>query len=162
VNRYQLTSTSKHQSNYYYNTTIFDQHYYYNRLFNRTLDQLSNHHQNAIQRLHHRCSSRQGPPREPQRRLPSHLRPRPLRCQHPCHIPQVVHRLQRLSIRPQHHQGLEGAQEAPPRNEPGLLRLLRQPRLISQQLCYQLCCHISQGQLRGSARSKRGIAASQH
>jgi hypothetical protein len=119
-------------------------HYYYNRLSNR-LDQLSNQPQNAIQRLLHRRSPRQDPPREPQRRLPSNLRPRLLRRQHSRHIPQVLHRLQRLSITPQHREGMEGAQEAPPRDEPGLLRLLRQPHLLALQLRRQLRCSLAQG-----------------
>lgn len=100
----------------------------------------SHHHhhqqlQNAIQRPFHNRPARKGPPRQPQRRIPGDLLSPLLHLHlHTLIIPQSLHNIRRLRLlllpRPQHHQGLESPEEAPPRDERCLLRLLR-PRLQS-------------------------------
>jgi hypothetical protein len=165
--RYQTFTSTIHYNNYQDNNSkssidhlnYHELHHYYHRSTSPT----NNHHnQNALQRLLHHGRPRQSPPRLPQRRLPRHLLSGLLNF-YPQHFAYLFHRLRHAcpALRPQHHQGVEGHQEAPQGDERGLRRLLR-PGLRLFYPCFfarQLCGTITKGQLRGPARA--GACAAQ-
>lgn len=150
--------TTTHRINYHF------EHYQHQQHQQHTSNNHRHHNHNAIQRPLHHGRPCQSTPREPQRRLPSNLRtnrpPISLYLRNPRDLPQ---RLRSLCIVPvlraQHHQGLEGTQEAPPRDERGLRSLLRPWIFFSCIIPHELRRANAKGQPRQCARD--GQPASQ-
>ena len=129
------------------------------------IDQHSNtnnhhNHQNAQLPLLRR-GSRKGPPREHQRCLQRLLRRLRIHLQQPrifhTNLPQPLHHLQPTAQPHKRLQGLESPQEAPPRDELCLCRLL-QPQLLSLRISLIVYCEQPEAERRGIQEERRCCA----